>query len=124
MRLSAVTSVSRHEYVVDGAARVNEVVIATTGSLIGRFYFLEPVRPTTPTGLGQSSVNAVIDKLEQAADRVDVEPLWKKVVKSYPVATHAHTVEYRLESMDQVQALFDHASEAWRAGRGAEFSPE
>ena len=42
--LSQITSVSSHEYVVDNTARVTEVTVGMGGSLIGRFYFLEPKR--------------------------------------------------------------------------------
>ncbi len=119
--LESITSVSQHEYVLDVAARISEVVIATNGSLIARFYFVENMRPTTPSGIGQSTVNAVVEKMEQAADRTGVEPVWRKVVKSYPTSTHAHTVEYRLESREQLDKLFDHADRAWRNKRPGTF---
>jgi len=122
--LPSITSVSQHEYVLDVSARISEVVIATSGSLIARFYFVETLRPTTPSGLGQSSINAVVEKLEQAADRSGVEPVWRKVVKSYPTSTHAHTVEYRMDSREQLDKLFEHADKAWRKGNPGTFKPK
>lgn len=120
--LSAITSVSSHEYVVDNAARVTEVTVAMIGSVIGRFYFLEPNTPQAPDGIGQSAINFVQDKLNEAADRTGSDA-WKKVVKSYPASTHAHTVEYRVESKETLQKLYKSLETAWLRGRGATFKP-
>jgi len=120
--LSAITSVSSHEYVVDNTARVTEVTVATLGSVIGRFYFLEPNTPQSPAGIGQSTINFVQEKLTEAADRTGSDA-WKKVVKSYPTSTHAHTVEYRVESRETLQKLYKSVENAWLRGRGATFKP-
>ena len=48
--LRSIVSVSTHEYIVDGAARVTEANVDTTGSMTVRFYFLEPITPTSPLG--------------------------------------------------------------------------
>jgi len=34
---------STHEYVVDGAARFTEFTIGTTGAVVARFYYIEPI---------------------------------------------------------------------------------
>ncbi|MFZ4775939.1 MAG: hypothetical protein ACOYM3_11270 [Terrimicrobiaceae bacterium] len=120
--LTAITSVSSHEYVVDNTTRVTEVTVATIGSVIGRFYYLEPNTPEAPGGIGQSTINFVQDKVTEAADRTGSD-LWKKVVKSYPTSTHAHTVEYRLESKQSLQKLYKGVETAWLRGRGATFKP-
>lgn len=120
--LSSITSVSSHEYVVDNTARVTEVTVATLGSVIGRFYFLEPNTPQSPAGIGQSTINFVQEKLTEAADRTGSDA-WKKVVKSYPTSTHAHTVEYRVESKETLQKLYKSVENAWLRGRGATFKP-
>ena len=46
--LRSIISVSSHEYIVDGAARVTEVNVDTNGSMVVRFYLLEPITPTSP----------------------------------------------------------------------------
>jgi hypothetical protein len=120
--LSAITSVSSHEYVVDNSARVTEVTVATTGSLIGRFYFLEPNVPDAPGGIGQSAITFMQDKLNEGAERTGTD-VWKKVVKSYPTSTHAHTVEYRIDSKEVLQKLFKNVETAWLRGRGDTFKP-
>lgn len=120
--LSAIASVSIHEYVVDQAARVTEVVVDTTGSVQGRFYFLEPNVPDAPGGVGQSAVDLVKDRAAMALDRTGTDA-WKKVVKSYPTSTHAHTVEYRLNSKDELKRLFSDVESCWMNGRGHTFKP-
>jgi len=44
-----------------------------------------------------------------------VEAVWQKVVKNYPTTTHAHTVEYRLETLDQLNRVQKSLEAAWRA---------
>jgi len=120
--LSAITTVSTHEYVVDGAARVTEVSVGLIGSVQARFYFIEPNTPEAPGGIGQSTINFVQEKMTEAADRTGTD-VWKKVVKKYPEATHAHTVEYRLDSKQTLAKLFKSVESAWMRGRGATFKP-
>jgi hypothetical protein len=64
--------------------------------------------------MGQSIIDKVQEKTEDAADRTGVEQVWKKVVKNYPTTTHAHTVEYRLDSLEQVSKLEKSLEDAWR----------
>ncbi len=121
--LTKITSISQHEYIVEGAAKVSEVTIATEGSEIARFYYLEPNTPQMPGGVGQSAVNLLQEKAEEAAGRVVGDEIWRKVLKSYPVATHAHTIEYRLTSKDSLDKLFKSAEKSWLTGRGDTFKP-
>ena len=109
----AIVSVSTHEYVVDGAARVTEVNIDTTGSLLARFYFLEPVTPNAPGGLGAATIDKAQELLKQAAEKTG-QDVWKKVVKNYPTTTHARTVEYRLVEKGDLNKIYEAAEEAFR----------
>jgi hypothetical protein len=119
--LRNIVSVSSHEYLVDSVARVTEVNVDTNGSMVVRFYYLEPTKPTTPSGIGQSAIDRAQDLTKEIAGRVGVEQLWQKVVKNYPTTTHAHTIEYRLESKDQLTKLFTSVELAWRTGQPALF---
>lgn len=110
-------SVAMHEYVVDGAARVTEVNIDTTGNSQARFYFLEPITPQTPLAAGQSIINKVQDLATEAAGRTGQDETWKKVVKTYPGSTHAHTVEFRIGSKDDLKKIFDSADQAMRESK-------
>lgn len=113
--LRSIVSVSMHEYVVDGAARVTEVNIDTLGSALVRFYYIEPNTVSAPGGLGAATVEKAqqlfqegIEKSGQAGD------VWKKVVKSYPTTTHSRTIEFRIPNKDTVLKIFDSAEAAFR----------
>jgi hypothetical protein len=114
VNLSTISSVSSHEYVVDGAARVTEVTINTTGPVVARFYYLEPMIPKAPLGIGQSVIDTAQSRANEVTDRTGVEPVWKKVVKNYPTTTHARTVEYRLDSLEKLETLRKSLEAAWR----------
>lgn len=124
VRLREISSVSQHEYVVEGAAKVSEVNVAANTSVVARFYFLEPVKPQAPGGVGQSTVNFVEEKAKELASRAGVDTeLLDKVVKSYPGATHAHTVEYRVASRETLDKLFKSLERSFVTGRGSVFKP-
>lgn len=108
-----IVSVSTHEYLVDGAVRVVEMNIDTLGSIMARFYFLEPNKPNTPGNVGAAAIDKAQELLTQAADKTG-QDAWKKVIKNYPATTHARTVEYRLQSREDLNKLFEAAEEAFR----------
>jgi hypothetical protein len=119
--IRCIVSVSEHEYIVDGAARVTEVNVDTLGSMAVRFYYLEPLTPNSPIGLGQSAINKAQELAQNLATRAGQEEVWQKVVKSYPTTTHARTIEYRLESKDDLDKLFKSADKAFREARPGNF---
>jgi hypothetical protein len=121
--LRSIVSVSTHEYLVDGAVRVTECNIDTAGNTLARFYYIEPnaPAPATPGGLGAATVDKAQQLLNQASTATGVD-VWKKVVKSYPTTTHAHTVEYRLTSKEQVQQIFQSVENSFRTGKAGNFT--
>jgi len=121
--LRAIVSVSMHEYVVDGVARVNELNIDTQGNMAARFYYLEPTAAKSPLGVGQSAIDRISDLAKEAGQRVGAEEVWQRVVKSYPTTTHAHTIEYRVESEEQLKQIFTSAQGAFESGKSATFTP-
>ncbi len=112
----AMLSVSSHEYVVDGAARVTEVNVDTAGSLVVRFYYIEPAATSAPGGIGAATFAKVQGMLADAADRSGTDA-WKKVVKTYPATTHARTVEFRLASKDSLNKILASASKSLASGK-------
>ena len=112
--LPTVASVSTHEYIVDSAARVTELTVATNSAVVARFYYIEPMVPQSPVGIGQTLIDKAQQHVTDVASRAGMEEVWKKVVKNYPLTTHAHTVEYRLESVDQIKKLQKSLETAWR----------
>ena len=115
--LPAVSSVSTHEYVVDGAVRVTELTIGANSAVVARFYYLEPMVAKSPIGFGQSLIDKAQEKVQEGASRTGMEEVWQKVVKNYPTTTHAHTVEYRLESVDQITQIEKSLETAWRTNK-------
>ena len=120
--LRSIVSVSSCEYLVDAAARVHEVNIDTTGNMAVRFYFIEPVVPNAPFGIGQATINKVQELATEASERTGQDDIWKKVVKNYPTTTHSHTIEYRVDSQSGLDAIFASAEKAFRTGRGEQYT--
>jgi hypothetical protein len=123
VQLSAISCVSLHEYIVDGAARVLEVNIATSGSELGRFYHIEPYPPKSPVAAVQKATDTIENKAKEMSARVETGDLRGKVVKNYPTTTHAHTVEYRLPDRESVNKLFKSIEGSWLNGRSGSFKP-
>ena len=115
--LGKIASVSIHEFNITGG-RVVEVNVDTEGSVCARFYFLEPLK----AGGAFSATEVIKDRLTEvadtAADRTGSDKVWRKVQKDYPIATHAHTVEYRLQSREDLAAIHSSVKGAWMTGRG------
>jgi len=121
----SVNGVSSHEYVLDGAARVTEVNISTSGVMQPRFYYIEPLTPNVPTNAGQGAADRAKSALEEAASRLlPGDPVWAKVIKMYPTTTHAGTIEYRIETKQQLENLYKSLESSWIAGRSEIFRPE
>jgi len=112
--LNSIVSVAMHEYIVDGVARVTEMNVDTAGNALARFYFIEPMTPQSPLGIGQSTINKLQEMATDASTRTGQEEVWKKVSKTYPGSTHAHTIEFRVESLDELKKLFDSVDHAFR----------
>lgn len=125
VRLDRIQSVSTHEYTIEPLTRVTELTIDTGGSVVTRFYFQEIATPQTPLGIGQSAIDLVKARAEDAAQQISGDAsVWKKVTKIYPSTTHAHTVEYRVQSKAALQRLMASVEKAWSTGRGEEIKAE
>lgn len=124
VKLSAICSISKHEYIVDGAAKVTEVSIGTWGSEQARFYYIEPNTPKAPDGIGQSVINAAQEAAQEASQRAPgSDQITQAVVKNYPTTTHAHTVEYRVLSVEVLDKIFTSVRQALLNNQGTTFKP-
>jgi hypothetical protein len=117
--IRAIISVSSHEYVVDGAARVTEVNVDTQGNMAVRFYCIEPLTPKTPSGVGQSALDRASELAKEVAGRTGQDEVWQRVIKSYPTTTHSHTIEYRVDDEEKLKQIMTSAQTAFESGRGA-----
>lgn len=125
--LAAIRAVSSQEYVVDGAARVTEVNIDTGGPFKPRFYFLQPIHQDAARSLpvGQAVVDQVQSQVQSVTDAAGpAGAIWTKVVKNYPTSTHAGTIEFRLETREQLDELYRSVERAWVNGRGETYTLE
>ncbi|HEY8900952.1 MAG TPA: hypothetical protein VIM61_11120 [Chthoniobacterales bacterium] len=122
---NAIVGISTQQYILDGAARVTEVNIIVTGPFQPRFYYLEPLPAATGSALPGASAAAVAkDRAQDLANRaVPGDPIWAKVVKNYPTTTHAGTIEFRLETQEQLDALYASVNRTWTTGKGETFTP-
>ncbi|CAN5700531.1 hypothetical protein BH20VER1_BH20VER1_11730 [soil metagenome] len=114
----SIVSVSSHEYVVDAVSRVVEVNIDTLGHMALRFYYIEPQTPAAPTGAGQSAFDRARELAKDLSGRTGMDATLRRAAKNYPTTTHSHTIEYRLESEEQLQRILASASAAFRSGTG------
>ncbi|MEM9400670.1 MAG: hypothetical protein AAF984_10715 [Verrucomicrobiota bacterium] len=122
VRLVSITSVSMHDYLVDGAMKVSEVTIDTTGATTARFYVAEEYTPESPVALPSSVMSHVQDRTKDMISRAGQDELaYNTVIKNYPQTTHAKTVEFRLADMDELDALYKSVVAAFRSGKGRSF---
>jgi len=120
VRCNQIIALSKHEYVADAAARVVEVNLTMNSNLTVRFYFLEPVRLEGGgvVGAGQQAIDKARALMQDAAGRLSPTLNEPKVVKSYPLSTHAHTVEFVIKDEERLNALHASLERSFRSGQG------
>jgi len=116
--LGRITNIAIHEYIANKSARVYEVAVAAEGSLLARFYYMEPVTDKSPLNVGQVVADRLKSSAEEIGRRTGMGDQWKKVVKDYPTTTHAGTVEFRLDYKDDLDKIYQSVKGAWLSGRG------
>jgi hypothetical protein len=109
--VTTITSVSMHDYYVEGVGLVSEVTIDTTGTVTARFYSIN-ASPSGAASAVSEAAQRMANTLKKSGEGIAgvkvADPL-TAVVKSYPTTTHAHTVEYRLSEKEEIEALFKSA---------------
>lgn len=117
VRLDTISSVSEHQYLVDGA-RVYEVTVDTTGSQAARFYYLEPMTEGGPLSMAKTALDRAKEVAHGVTDRTGTSDVWDQVIKTYPDTTHARTAEYRLQNRAVLNAIYNHVHKVWAQERG------
>jgi hypothetical protein len=120
VRIPAIAALSKHEYIANAAARVVEINITLDSATVVRFYFLEPakIEGGGVIGAGQSALDRARTLAEQAANRVSPTLTEPKVVKDYPLSTHAHTVEFVLKDEERLNSMYTSLNRSLRTGKG------
>ena len=117
-RLDQISSVSQHEYLIDGAVRVFECTVDTNGGQTARFYYLEPITESVPTASGSAAAGRLREIANQSASKAGLGEFESMVTKHYPDTTHAKTSEYRLRKKETVAQIYQHARRVWAEERG------
>jgi hypothetical protein len=118
--LRSIVSVSTQQYLIDGHTQVTELDIDTTGSALARFYYLEPNTPTNTPLSG--TISSAQQLLQQGADATN-QDVWQKVIKNYPMTTHAKTIEYRVQDKSTLTAIQTSIQAAWQNNQNTTFTP-
>lgn len=119
----AITSISKSSYVVDGAIRVTEMSVGTSGSVQGRFYYAELISTESPAGIGQSTINFLEEKSREIKERIGRGEVGEEVVKNYPDTTHAHTVEFLVASPEILDRMLTSLEQSYLRRRNDTFKP-
>lgn len=117
-RLDQISSVSQHEYLIDGAVRVFECTVDTDGGQTARFYFIEPVTDSSSITTGSATLNRLKDLANQATNKAGLGDVDTVVTKHYPDTTHAKTSEFRMKNKETIGQIYDHVRRVWAEERG------
>jgi hypothetical protein len=123
--LDRISSVSRHQYVLDGAVIVDEVTVDALGQALARFYFIQPITDAAKGNSTGAAASRIVDRgteLIDKAGRTAGMDIHQMVIKKFPETTHAKTIEYRLLSAEELGALHNSVRSAWENGRGRKFA--
>ncbi len=122
-----VLSISQQEYVT-AAFRVLEINIVTDGTALLRIYYSRPLRAGelakalsnsgTAAGIPAGSIitQPLPPQVQALADRasgIAEAATSSTVIKEYPIATHAHTIEFRINSREELIDLHDQLKKHW-----------
>ena len=118
--LNRISSISKHEYLLDGNLIVTEVTIDTIGSSILRVYQITPAAQYGTLATGRKIVERGRDLLDRAGQRTGAD-IANMVQKQYPTTTHARTVEFRVKDLGTLDALLNSARNALLSGKGRKF---
>ena len=127
-REAGVQSISTQEYITANF-RVIELNIVTQGTALLRVYYSRPLRPgelqqAMSDGLGAAgmpggssiSQRPLPPQVKAMADRaagVSEAVTGTEVMKEYPIATHAHTIEFRIGSREELLELHQELKKHW-----------
>lgn len=113
-----VMSVSCHTYELAGGMRVWEVTVSERSSNTVRFYYSKPIE-TKPASAGSPSDEGTGGKLDPLEGKSSAKPastqapdkestLLAPVRKHYPETTHAHTIEFRVSDLTELDGIYSY----------------
>lgn len=126
-REAGVIAISKQEYVT-AAFKVLELNIVTDGPALLRIYYSRALRPgelanalgsaarssgLPATSIVQTPLPPQVKAMAERSAKVTDTATSQTVIKEYPLATHAHTFEFRVSSRNELLALHDALKEHW-----------
>lgn len=115
-------AISKTQYLLDGGLLCTEVVIDTLGGQsLTRIYHIVPATEAVAANAATKIVDRAKEVLDNNAARTGSK-LHELVQKSYPATTHAHTVEFRVMQLQDLEALYASLKNAWTSGKGRNFT--
>lgn len=117
-RLGDITSVTQHEYIIDGTVRVFECTVDTRGQQTARFYFIEPVTASSSITAGSATIDRITSIANKVGEKTGHGDVDSNVTKHYPDTTHAKTSEFRLKNKATIGQIYDHARRVWAEEKG------
>ncbi len=118
--LNRITSISKHEYLLDGNLIITEVTIDTLGDTTLRVYQITPAAQYGTLATGRKVIERGKDLLDRAGQRTGAD-VNNMVHKQYPTTTHAKIIEFRVKDLGTLGALHNSARQAWITGKGRKF---
>jgi hypothetical protein len=118
--LSRITSISKHEYLLEGNLIVTEVTIDTLGDTTLRVYQITPAAQYGTLATGRKIVERGRDLLDRAGQRTGAD-INNMVHKQYPITTHSKIIEFRVKDLGTLDALLGSVRTAWINGKGRKF---
>ena len=123
---AAIHSISKQEYVTSGF-RVVEIKIVTAGNGLLRIYHSRALKlgelqaamadgveaAGVPSAILRSPVPPGVQQMADRAGGVAEAMTSATVMKEYPLATHARTIEYRVQTLSELLDLFDKLQKHW-----------
>lgn len=115
-------AISKSQYILDGGLLCTEVTIDTLGGQsLTRIYHVVPATE----GMAANAATKIIDRAKEVVDKNAARAgtkMHEMVQKSYPATTHAHTVEFRVMDVQDLEALYASLKATWTSGQGRTFT--
>lgn len=115
-------SISKTQYLLDGGLLCTEVTIDTLGGQsLTRIYHVVPATEA----VAANAATKIVDRAKEVLDNTSARAgsrLHEMVQKSYPTTTHAHTVEFRVMQLQDLEALYSSLKATWTSGKGRTFT--
>lgn len=115
--IDRISSISMHEYVLDGQLLVTEVVVDTSGRALARFYHVASVTEAAGANTATRLAERGRQLVDQAGERAGTN-VHNLAQKNYPTTSHAGMVEYRVLNLNDLKALYKSLQSAWESNRG------